>query len=282
VNRIVRVLSGAAAAALLVVAGAAEPEPLILAVHPYLPAPELLARFTPLAQALGKAVGRPIDVRVGRSYEEHIGAIGNDSVDIAYMGPTPYVTLVAKYGPKPILARQVVHGDPMVHGVIVVRQDSPVQSLAQLQGRRFAFGDPQSTTGHILASAMLLQAGVPESALAGHGFLGSHMNVALAVLAGDYDAGAIQEQVFDTFRDKGLRVLAVEPRVPDHVLVASNRLPAALRDKLRQTLLHLQDQPEGRAILARLQPDFTEFVPARDSDYDALRRIMHATVPLAR
>ena len=72
--------------------------PLVLAVHPYLPAEELTSRFTPLAEALARAVGRPVTVRVGRSYAEHVEAIGSDGVDLAYLGPATYVTMVSRYG----------------------------------------------------------------------------------------------------------------------------------------------------------------------------------------
>ena len=248
-------------------------------MHPYLPAADLLARYTPLADALGRAVGRPIIVRVGRSYSEQIDAIGTDSVDIAYLGAAPYVVMVARYGPKPILARQVVHGDPMVHGSFIVRQDSRIQSLKDLKGKRFAYADAQSTSGHIVPVAMLEREGVPESALASSSSLGSHRNVALAVLAGDYDAGAVEEEVFEEFRGKGLRSLARELPVPEHLLVTSTKLAPALREALRGALLHLQDLPEGKAVLSHLQPDFTQFVPGRDSDYDVLRVLMHRASP---
>src|SRR3989344_9467952 len=79
-------------------------EPLILAVHPYLPVKEIVTRFTPLADYLGNEIGRPVSVRVGSDYQEHIVYVGKDEADIAFMGPAPYVTMLANYGKKPILA----------------------------------------------------------------------------------------------------------------------------------------------------------------------------------
>jgi phosphonate transport system substrate-binding protein len=263
-------------------AGRSDAQPLILAVHPYLPTAEILTRFTPLANALASAIGRPVVVRVGASYDEHIDAIGADSVDIAYMGPASYVTMVGTYGVKPMLARQIADGDPMLHGEIVVRQDSTIQSLQDLKGKRFAFGDPQSTTSHILPAAMLLKDGIAPSALASSKFLGSHKNVALAVLAGDYDAGAVKEEVYEEFAPKGLRSIAHEPPVPDHVLVASRKLPAALVDTLRRTLVQLKETPKGRAAISAIGSGLSAFVEARDSDYDDLRALMRKPLPAGR
>lgn len=257
-------------------------EPFVLAVHPYLPVAEINRRFGPLANEIAAAIKRPVVVRVGRNYEEHVSAIGTDSVELAYLGPALYVTMVARYGGKPILGRQVVNGDPMLHGEIIVREDSPLHTLQDLKGRRFAFGDPQSTEGHVIPGAMLRAAGVPESALGAAAFLGSHRNVAIAVLAGDYDAGAVKEEVFEEFAPRGLRALASETPVPDHVFVASRKLPAETVETLRRLLLGLPSTARGMMILRGIHAGMSDLVPARDSDYDGLRRIMNAGPPKAR
>jgi ABC-type phosphate/phosphonate transport system substrate-binding protein len=68
------------AAIFLLAAGAARCQtsykPLILGVHPYLPHDELVSRFTPLADCLGRAIGRRIEVRVIATYDEHVEAVG--------------------------------------------------------------------------------------------------------------------------------------------------------------------------------------------------------------
>ena len=267
-------LAGLLAGLLAAGAAAGAPVPLVLAVQPYLPAEEIVRRFTPLAEALAREVGRPVVVRVGRSYAENIAAIGTDSVDIAYLGPASYVTMVSRYGTKPLLARQVINGDPMLHGEIIVRQDSPIRSLQDLRGKRFAFGDPESTGSHVVPAAMLREAGVPESALAQTAFLHAHRNVALAVLSGDFDAGAIHEDIFREYAPRGLRALAHQPPIADHLLVASARLSGTEVDTLRRALLGLLGTSAGKAALAAIDPGMTALVAARDSDYDNLRTLM--------
>lgn len=261
--------------ALLVIptAFAAEP-PLILGVHPYLPPKEIQERFAPLAAHLGKVLGRPVVVRVGRDYDQHITAIGKDQIDIAFLGPAPYVTLVKTYGPKPLLARLEVNGKPRLVGVIVTRRDSPLRKLSELKGKRFAFGDPQSTMSHVVPQRMLEQAGVPEKALAGHKFLGAHKNVVLGVLAGDYDAGAVKSEVYDEYAAKGLRILATSPPVPEHVFVTRADLPREQIEQLRNTLLTLKSTPNGLAVLQAINKDTTNLVPVHDGDYDGMRQIL--------
>ncbi len=251
-------------------------EPLILAVHPYLPSQEITRRFTPLADYLARQLGRPVSVRVGRDYEEHIAAIGKDQVDIAFMGPAQYILVVDRHGPKPLLARMEVNRQPLLHGTIVVRQDSPLRKVTDLKGKRFAYTDPDSTMGHLVPQYVLLKAGVPERALGRHQFLGAHKNVALAVLAGDFDAGAVKEEVFQEFAPKGLRALATLPPVADHLFVARANFPPEDIEKLRQALWHLKDTPKGTALMEGVHKGMTALVPAADKDYDSLRTILRA------
>jgi phosphonate transport system substrate-binding protein len=260
-------------------AGAA-PEPLrhpmVLAVHPYLPSAEIQKRFAPLAEYLGKVLGQQVVVRVGRDYEDHITAIGSNAVDIAFMGPAAYVKTVARYGAKPLLARIESKGDAYLSGVIIARSDSPLRDLADLRGKVFAFGDPDSTMSSLVPRYALQQAGVPLTGLAHYEHLGAHENVALGVLAGDFDAGAVKVEVFDAFAARGLRVLANLPQVSEHVLVTRADLPTSQINLLRSALLNLKTAPQGSAIMQSIQKNMTGMVPVADADYDNLRAILRA------
>ncbi|NWG87803.1 MAG: phosphate/phosphite/phosphonate ABC transporter substrate-binding protein [Hydrogenophilaceae bacterium] len=269
-----RLLAGLLLGGLAAPACMAADKPLILAVHPYLPAKEIQQRFAPLAAYLGQTLGKPVEVRIGGSYDEHIEAIGRDRVDIAFMGPASYVRMLDQYGSKPLLGRFEVNHQPHLYGVIAVRQDSPLRALKQLKGKRFAFGDPESTMSHIVPHAMLKDAGVPLSALAEHRFLGSHKNVALAVLAGDFDAGAMKQEVFAEFAAKGLRALATTPPTPDHLFIARANLPAQEIEHLRRALLQIKDRPDAEAILEPLHNGLNALIPASEKDYAPLRRMM--------
>jgi phosphonate transport system substrate-binding protein len=249
-------------------------EPLVLGVHPYKTSSKLLKAYTPLANYLAKAIGRPIRVEISRDYKTHIDRIGRDELDIAYMGPASYVKLVAEFGEKPILARQVVNESPTFQGKIVVRQDSPIKTLHELKGKRFAFGDPGSTMSHLVPRFMLWQSGVSAEQLATYKFLGSHDNVALAVLANDYDAGAVKEAVYYKYKNRGLRALATTPALSEHLFVSSSRMPVQVIEALRAAFFALKDDPQGESIMSGIKKGITAYQSATNADYDNLREIL--------
>ncbi len=247
---------------------------LTLCIHPYLPATELTRRFTPLAEYLSRKVGLPVSVRVQKSYQSHIDRAGKDEADIAYVGPVSYVKIVETYGEKPILARMVFRGEPAFFGMIIVREDSLLRSIEDLAGRSFAFGDINSTMSHLVPRYMLKEGGVPVDRLAKYEFLGSHHNVALAVLGGYFDAGGVKEEVYYEYRERGLRMLAKSPPIAEHLFIARSSLPSKILEPLREAMLTLHEDAQGADILTSLKSGVTALAKADDGDYDSLRKIL--------
>ena len=245
-------------------------EQLTLLIHPYLPPTELYKKFSPLAAYLTSETGKKVIVKISKGYQQHIDTIGNDQMDLAYMGPAAYVEMTEKYGKKPLLACQEISGKPFLHGMIIVKSDSAIKTLAGLAGKRFAFVDRESTMGYFLPRVMMQEAGLKLEQLGQADFLNSHPNVALAVLHGYYDAGAVKDDTFYTYQGRGLKMLAQSPPVQEHIFLASSRMPEALVATIRQALLNLHDP----RILTGIQSTLTGLVAVKDEDYDTLRRIM--------
>ena len=246
---------------------------LVLGIHPYQPDNVLQELFAPLAGYLERILGIPVEIRVGANYEEHVHAIGTGAVDVAYLGPAGYVSLTGLFGERPLLGKIVTNGEPVFRGHIVISEDSPLTSLNELAGQRLAFVNRRSTM-YLVPYAMMKQAGLTQEDFSGAVFLGSHYNVALGVLAGDFVAGAVKEEVYQKFKERGLRSLAPTMEIPEHVFVASNRLDAAEMARIRAALLKLGSTEAGIRILQSIKSSATDIVSAKDEDYDQLRGLL--------
>ncbi len=252
-------------------------DPLTLSVHPYLPATKLIKRFNPLAKYLSKTINRPISIKIQKSYQSQIESTGKDLADIAYLGPASYVMVTDSYGKKPLLARLEIKGASVFHGMIIVRKDSPVQTLGDLINKSFAFGDPNSTMSYLVPKFMLMKAGVSVESLKEHNFLNSHHNVALGVLGEYYDAGGVKEEVFYEYQQRGLRMLAKSSPISEHVFVTRSSLPVKTIQKLRKAFLGLNDYEHASNILTSIKKTVTGMATVVDEDYDSLREILKVT-----
>lgn len=252
----------------------ADSKPLILGIHPYKAPSKLIEAFTPLAKYISRTINKPVEIHISKDYQTHIDNIGQKKINIAFLGPASYVKLVKKYGKKPILARLEIAGKPTFTGKIIVRLNSPLKSLTDLKNKKFAFGDPNSTMSHLVPRYMLYKAGIDVESMLEYKFLGSHDNVALGVLTGDYDAGAVKEAVYYKYRKRGLRTLATTPALSEHLFVTCGKISTELHNKISSALLGLGNSIEGRKILKNIKPNMTAMRSAKDSDYNNLRHIL--------
>ncbi len=128
----------------------------------------------------------------------------------------------------------------------------------------------------IMPRYALHRAGVELDSLGAYRYLGSQANIALDVLNGDYDAGAVRREFYDEFGAHGLRVPAYLPEVPAHLFVTRADLSAAQVKVLRQALLQPRNAPDAAAIPHAIGKGVTAMAPVTDADYDGMRKALHA------
>jgi len=249
-------------------------ENLILAVHPYLSQDELEKKFIPFANYLSEQSGFNITLKIGSSYEEHIQYIGTDQVDIAFVGPAAFVNVTSLYGSKPLLAKLEINGQSYFQGNIIVRKDSGIKTLEDLKGKNIALGNVHSTMSYIVPHHQLHDAGVFLEDHVQHPILPSHDDIALAVLSGDFDAGAVKPAVFKRYEEDGLEVLIKTQKISEHLFLTNSELPEKQQDKLRQILLNMGDSPKGLAILKGIKKSISRLVEVKENHYDNLKKII--------
>ena len=255
------------------------PPALLFAVHPYDNPSRLMARFQPLCDYLTQKLGRPVKLLLAHSYGDEIRQIARGQVDLAYMGPTPYLRAHDNYLKNAkhnveIIAGEIQNGKANYHSVLVVPQSSPVQTVADLKNHTIAFGSPRSFSSYFVPRAMLLNNGVQLSDLKDYEFLGRHERVALAVVHGDFDAGGLRRNIADRYLDRSLRIIATSPPLPPHVIVARPGLDNAIIDQVRQALLH-PGADAADALEAFSMEGRTTFSPVDDQAFDLARDIVH-------
>lgn len=85
-----------------------------------------------------------------------VNALQFNQVDMILAGPSEYVLMRNRQDVKMMVGIERTE----YSSVFVVRGDSDIQSLADLKGKKIAMKDPGSTTGHIIPSLMLKDAGL--------------------------------------------------------------------------------------------------------------------------
>ena len=249
------------------------PKALRVSMIPTTDPSKAIREMQPLIDYLSQRTGTKVEMTVPTSYAAVVEALVNDQVDVAYLGGFTYVQASQRAGAKPLVQRD---RDREFHSFFVTQAASPIRSLSDLDGHTFAFGDVNSTSGHLMPEYFMREARVNPAVIAKAIYTGGHDATLLAVANGKVDAGALDEVVFHKLTTTGkvdpasVRVFYTTPPFVDYVWAARKGLDPAQAKAVATAFLELSAaDPQQKQILAALAA--SKYVAVDDQSYDKLR-----------
>ena len=241
--------------------------------------------YQPLLDYLADRLGRPVELVQRQTYAETNDLIEQGAVDLAFVCTSAYVAGRDAFGME-LLAAPVVSGETVYYSLLIVPVDSPAQSMADLQGRVFAFTDPISFSGRVYPTYLVQQLGsAPETFFARTFFTYGHDDAIRAVDAGLADGAAVDSVVYDF-------ALAREPELAARVRVIHRSPPFGMppvvvgpdvrpqvKARLQELLLGMAGDPEAQTALRALGVE--RFTPIEDRAYGTVRALIKAVGPLS-
>ena len=261
-------------------AAAPRSAPLRIAVAAVLSPKETLVSYRSLLTYMGDSLDRPVELVQRQTYAETNDLLRSGEVELAFVCGGAFVQGEHDFGMELLVLPQV-RGQTTYESYIIVPQDSPAQSLADLRGKVFAFTDPLSNSGRLVPSYMLLSMGeLPEKFFARSIYTYGHDNSIKAVAARLVDGAAVDSLVYEYTIAKNSQYLAStriiyrSPEYGNPPVVVNPKLDPMLKDQLRNLLLNLDQSEAGRAVLSDLLVD--RFLPPDPKAYDGIREIAAA------
>ena len=258
-----------------------EDNPIRMAMVPSLETTKLLASGEKLAQLLHEETGYYYKATVPTSYAAVIEALGAGKLEIAWLAPLSYVLAHDKYSAR-VLLITIRAGSKDYRGHIIAHTDRGINSIEDLKGKRFAFGDPLSTSGTIYPKLLLLQKGIdPETYFSQAVNSAGHDKTVMAVYNGQVDAGAIyggevsdaREKVIQLIPDvmEKTKIIAKTDPIPNDTVSVRGDLPEDMVIKIRDGLIRVAKSDEGRRTVMDLY-GIDGLAPTTDKNFDSVRR----------
>lgn len=251
-------------------------------IIPFESAEELVKNVTPLMNVISKGLDMEVKPFIAADYTGVIEAFRGKKLDVAFLTPASYVMAKQEANVRVILKSQR-NGNPYYYGAIIVRSDSGINTVEDLKGKSFSFGDPISTSGHVFPRKILVDHNInPERDFSNLIFSGAHDATVLSVLNKKVDAGA----TFSDDKDgkKGswtrylkpdevnqIKVLAVSDPIPSDNICVSAELDPKIADKLANVIIDFGKTEEGKKMMAKLYK-FDGYTRATDADYESVRK----------
>jgi phosphonate transport system substrate-binding protein len=227
------------------------------------------------AEYLSRRTGLPVSFVPRDSYQGILDLLFSDQLDAAWICGYPYVLHQRR---MQLLAVPLYQGRPLYQAYLIrPRQaESDIKSWADVKGKVVAFSDPLSNSGWLVAQTQMRAAGVDPRSLKKSFFVHGHRHVAEAVASRLAQAGSIDGYVWETMRQH--RMPEVESTeiawkselfgFPPLVTTQGDNDPRMQR--LRATLLDMQNEDEGRGILQAL--NLTGFEAGSPALFESIAR----------
>lgn len=241
-------------------------------IVPQQSASRLAKQWTPIMQALSEKIGHKIIFTTASDIPTFEERLKNGEYHFAYMNPYHFVVFNQAPGYQAVAKAR----DKQIKGIIVIRKDSGITSLEQLNNTELAFPSPAAFAASILTQSHLKEdniAYVPK-------YVSSHDSVYLAVARGFFPAGggvmrtfnAMQEEV----REQLVPIWTTKGYTP-HAIAAHPGIEPEVVKLVQEFFVELANTPEGNKLLEPLK--IKGFTEAKNRDWDDVRALHINLIP---
>lgn len=213
-------------------------------VVPQYAATQVYTHWAPLLERVGKNAHQCFDLRILSSIAEFEEQLARGDADFSYMNPYHLVAARKLQGYEPLIA----DGKEKLFGILVVRKDSTVQNIKDLQGTKVAYPSPNAFGASLLIRSAFNNERVETTSV----FVKTHTNVYRSVIIGDVRAGG---GIYTTLESEPvevrnqLRIVYETSKYRAHPIAAHRRVPQKERELFIQGLLSLQKESTGQVLL---------------------------------
>lgn len=216
-----------------------EPPAYTVSIVPQFQAVEISRVWAPVLERVGREAGVTLQLKVAKdipSFEDDFQA---GKPDFAYLNPYHQVMARKAQGYVPL-----VRDAKLLTGILVVRQDDPIQSVHALQGKTVAFPAPNAFGASLLIRAHLAE---QEKIAITPFYAKTHTNAYRQTMMGKAAAAGGLRATLDKEPPEVramLRVLMETPGAAPHPLSAHPRVPAKVQQAVRAAMLKLATDPD--------------------------------------
>lgn len=223
-------------------------------------------------------------ISVPTSYIAVVEAFGAQRADVSAMNTFGYLLANERYGTEARLTL-IRYGENSYRSMIIVRNDSPIQKVEQLNGKRFAYVDPASGSGYIVPAKFFKDRNIKFKETV---FSQKHDNSVMMVYQRQVDAAAAfysppQEGRLEDARrlvlkqypnvEKEIRILALTEPVPNDPIIFRKNLPEEVKIKIIEAILLYIQSKEGKDFFYSIY-GANSFEKSTDRTYDGFRKIL--------
>lgn len=242
-------------------------------------------RYEPLTRYISEKAGIDIRLKVLTRYGNIIDNFLSSELDGAFFGSFTYALAHSMLGVE-VLARPLfTNGESTYRGLIFARRGSGIKTVNDFEGMTFAFVDKATTAGYLVPLAYFKKMGIRDyrAYFKKTYFAGTHQDAIYDVLNKKADIGSAKNTVYERLAaaderiKKELFILEESLGVPSNGLAVKKDLAASVKTRLKEALLNMHNDPDGRKILKNFGA--RQFIDTVHEDYENVYKYLRQADP---
>ena len=241
---------------------------------------EMKDKAEQFASLLSKQIKKDVSIFIPDNYQGLVTAMSEKRVDFAFFTAMSFVYAEKEANAKVLL--KSVWDNPYYFSTIVSHPDSEIHSLADLKGKKIAFVDTKSTSGFLMPSLKLKQAGLDYQEV----FSGNHKASVEKLMKREVDAIAVfanddkaSKGAWNVYFDKGHfqpKVLWVSQPLPTDPFTVREDFYKENQELTYDVMFALMDMPKlaGKTNLLYETLGVKKLITANTAQYRAVKKLV--------
>ncbi|GAQ95362.1 phosphate/phosphite/phosphonate ABC transporter binding protein [Thermodesulfovibrio aggregans] len=240
-------------------------KPLVIGVLPEESPREIYEKLYPLKKFLSESLQKPVTIEISRDFNDLEQKIKEDKIDLLIIDPATYCELKWNMKNKVFPLIKPEGGIAETRSVFVTKEGKGIEKIFDSLGKKLALGEEKSSFSYLIPLSMLRDVDISIKDFKSVDMLQKEQRIALSILIGDHDIGAMSEITANKYLKDGLKIIRYSEPTPRFLIAHTNNLKEEEIEKIKDNVINKAGDFLYKTMGVK------KFVPAEDRDFDYIR-----------
>ncbi|GAB6182983.1 phosphate/phosphite/phosphonate ABC transporter substrate-binding protein [Thermodesulfovibrio hydrogeniphilus] len=242
-------------------------EPIVIGVLPEESPKVIYERLNPLKRFISLTLQKPVNIEIAKDFKDLENKIRQHKVHLLIVDPATYCELKWRMKDRIFPIIKPEGGIAETRTVFVTKEGRNIEKIFDALGKKLALGDEKSSFSYLIPFSMLRDLDISFKDFKSVELLGQEQRIALSVLIGEHDIGAMSEITVNKYLKDGLKIIKASEPTPRFLIAHTNTLKNEDVKKIKDSIQKV-DETVRKAM------GVANFALAEDRDFDYIRVII--------
>lgn len=240
-------------------------DPIIIGVLPEESPRIIYEKLYPLKNFISNTLKKPVHIEIAKDFKDLENKIREEKIHLIIVDPATYCELKWNMKNKIFPLIKPEGSNAETRSVFVSKEGRGIEKIFDSLGKRLALGEEKSSFSYLIPLSMLKDVDISVKDFKSLDMLHNEDRIALSILIGDHDVGAMSEITATKYLKDGLKIIRYSESTPRFVIAYVKILKEEEVEKLKKNILHRIEDTVRKSL------GVEKFTLAEDRDFDYIR-----------